>query len=319
MLDVFNLPNNLLSPDTDVQMFVGRLQPSSGLQPSINEVQTWKKPRGIRMLQILCVGGGGGGGGGQSAIAGTNKTGGGGGGSSGLTSLIVPAFYLPDKLYILPGYGGTGGAADTNGITGNPSFIFYYPDSNFQSQNLLATSAGLNSQAGAGVKGAAGSPGTGGGGASAPTITTVQSIGVAAFFGGNSGASGGAAAGAGNSASWTTNAAFLFGGSGGGGSSSVTNGAGGGVTLTSFVGPVTEATPKAAAGGANPGSGGYLLRAPNYHLFGFGGLGSGGVDNAVGAAGGNGAPGCGGGGGGSGTTGGAGGNGGPGFVVITGW
>jgi hypothetical protein len=82
--------------------------------------QQWIKPKGVTMVHMLCIGAGGGGAGGQSSPA--NKGGGGGGGSGGISSLIIPAIFIPDRLNILVGSGG-GGGIGVNGTTGLGSYI----------------------------------------------------------------------------------------------------------------------------------------------------------------------------------------------------
>ena len=64
--------------------------------------QTWTKPRGITMVFMPPIGGAGGGGGGFSAAAGNARGGGGGGGGGNPTRLLVPAFVIPDLLYVQP-------------------------------------------------------------------------------------------------------------------------------------------------------------------------------------------------------------------------
>ncbi len=83
---------------------------------------TWHKPDGCTLLYIICVGGGGGGGTGSlNGISGGSSTttaaGGGGGGAGAICKLIIPAFMLPDTLFIQPGIGGAGAA----GVTGTSS------------------------------------------------------------------------------------------------------------------------------------------------------------------------------------------------------
>ena len=68
--------------------------------------QTWNKPPGISFVQIICVGAGGGGGGGTARREGITTTAATGGGSGAMTSVLLPAYNIPDILYILPGYGG---------------------------------------------------------------------------------------------------------------------------------------------------------------------------------------------------------------------
>jgi len=68
--------------------------------------QPWNKPRNAKFIEIFCVGGGG------AGVAPTlstgTGTGGGGGSSAGIVRGLIPAFLLPDTLYILVGKGGVG-------------------------------------------------------------------------------------------------------------------------------------------------------------------------------------------------------------------
>ena len=325
MLDFFHLINNETNPNVDVQLFTGRLQSSSASLPSFGDAQIWKRPRGITMIHFLTVSGGGSGGGGGSAAAGTSKGGGGGGAPGSIAMMIVPAMFLPDKLYIFPGSGGNSVGAQVAGIGGGNTLIAVLPDPNFNTANLLIMTATSGAVAGGGGAAGAGFGGAGGSAAGAGSLTNGrwgQQFAMGnAFFGGNTGGAG-STSGNGGAVSFLFGSQYIVGGSGGGGSTSSANGTGGGTSGISgsgnFVNPLTEAIPVAAAA-ASPGSGGYLISRPDCPWFVFGGMGAGGVDNAVGSAGGNGAWGSGGGGGGSGTTGGAGGAGGPGFVVVTSW
>lgn len=61
--------------------------------------QKWYKPRGVSMVYMFTIGGGGGGGGGFSRASGA-AGGGGGGGSASSASLLIPAFFVPDILYV---------------------------------------------------------------------------------------------------------------------------------------------------------------------------------------------------------------------------
>jgi len=82
--------------------------------------QTWNKPRNAKMIEIFCLGGGGGGG--QNNL--TNPTGAGGGGSGGIVRGIIPAFLLPDTIYILVGKGGVGSStSNTAGGAGGISYV----------------------------------------------------------------------------------------------------------------------------------------------------------------------------------------------------
>jgi hypothetical protein len=325
MLDFFNLPNNERAPNSDIQIFVGT-GTNSGLSPNLADIHEWKKPRGITMLHILCVGAGGGGGGGFSAAAGSAKGGGGGGGAGALVNLIIPAMFVPDKLYVLPGNGGKGGSAGGAGNFGTTSCVFIYPDANFNPANLLIISASsgttIASAGGAGTAAAGGAGGSGMTAASTPSTCIFAQCGVMGGQPGGGGSAGGAPGANGNNFTHTTPLSNVLPGTGGGGSTSGAPTTSGGVTSftsSGMLGPIKESAPSAAGPGAVGGSGSVILRSPVAPFFVYGGLGAGGSDASVGAPGGNGAWGSGGGGGGSGTTGGAGGDGGAGVVIITGW
>jgi len=81
--------------------------------------QSWIKPRGISMVQILLLGGGGG-----ASVAGAASTaaGGGGGGSSAQSIALFPAAFLPDVLSISVGVGGAGGSGGSGG-SGIASYV----------------------------------------------------------------------------------------------------------------------------------------------------------------------------------------------------
>ena len=86
--------------------------------------QAWNKPRNAKLIQIFCLGAGGGGG--QNALS--NPTGAGGGGSGGLVRGIIPAFLLPDTIYIQVGRGGIGSStANIAGTVGGISYIGLQP------------------------------------------------------------------------------------------------------------------------------------------------------------------------------------------------
>src|SRR5574343_504617 len=84
-----------------------------------NGWMTWQKWPGISMVYMLMIASGGGGGKG----AGGNATvGSGGGGSGGMSRLLIPAWCLPDLLYIRPGTGGAGSTTSANGTIGTQSY-----------------------------------------------------------------------------------------------------------------------------------------------------------------------------------------------------
>lgn len=297
MLDAFDLPTS-----GDIQIFQAN---SNVATTPVIGYQTWKKPRGCKMVYFLLVGGGGGGGGGHSAAAG-NKKGGGGGGSSGvITRACIPAFMVPDTLFAIVGEGGAGGAAMTDGSFGGTTALVMSPRTGSATEAFLQASRGA-----IGAKGTNSVGGAGGTAASAvaESLMSPASLTMYQSIGGRNGASGGAAVSG-------TDAAFantvITGGAGGGGCSSLNaEGAGGSQTgapdfLQNCVG--------GAAGGTNSGPSGSTVWKPFSSQ---GGCGGGGFATGAGGDGGDGGIGSGGGGGGAGTTGGRGGNGGPGIIFI---
>ena len=265
--------------------------------------QTWIKPRGAKLVNIICNGSGAGGGGGfQSA---TTPRGGGAGGATGATArLTINANLLPDILYILPGIGGAGGlggAPATAGSPGQNSFVTLIPSTGSISNVILRSGTagavgGNNGTTSAGLTQAG------------ETISVISNnifanLGTFTFQAGVTAANGGLLTGAG-----ITPSNFVNGGTGGGGQGSS------GAFLTSGVFPGIAVTPVNTNGINGP-----ILYKPTLMLF--GGLGGGGSTSGNGGNGGNGAPGCGGGGGGAstntGVNAGNGGKGGDGFVIIT--
>ncbi len=267
--------------------------------------QTWIKPRGAKLVNIICNGSGAGGGGGRQSAS-TPRGGGAGGGSGATARLTVDAKLLPDILYILPGIGGAGGIGGTTATAGSPgqnSFVTLIPDTGSVSNVVLRSGTAVAQGGGAGTTGGAGAVLAEG--ISVITNSIFANLGTFTFQAGSNGAGGGSVAGnpivANN---------FVLGGSGGGGT-----GTGGGLTVAGVFPGVTG-----AALNTN-GRDGFILYKPILILYGgFGGGGS----SAAGTNGGNGgkgAPGAGGGAGGAssntGVNAGNGGRGGDGFVIIT--
>lgn len=276
--------------------------------------QVWNKPRGITMVHMLCIGPGQGGAGGYSAGGATYAGGGGGGSPGGMSSLVIPAAFLPDILYIYAAGGGLGGIAGSAAGTVPTalSAISAYPVAAALGQ---AGSAYLWSSAAQGTAPGAGtSSGTSPGG----TVTTVWTpvngfLATAGTFS--------AAVGFGGGQSGTPPAAINFYYSsclGLGNAGAITTGsvnfAGGGFVFQSS--EVFLPTVNGGAAGGGRGQDGFAIRQPMCFI---GGAGGGSNFSGTGGAGGNGAIGCGGGGGGGGVVGGAGGNGGPGLGVVTAW
>ncbi len=274
---------------------------------------TWIKPRGVSMIYMMVIGGGGGGGGGFTRAAGNAGGGGGSGGSSGQTCVLVPAFLLPDRLYVQVGAGG-GGVLSGEGTAGSGilSYVGIHP--NTTATNIIAVSGNAAAVGGGTGTGAAvGAAGTAG------TIATIANmplagLGVSFMIAGQAGVAGGAIAGAaGTAIAIPTTGVVSQAGSGGAGTTNA-DFAGGLFTAisNSYLSEQRPATP--AAGTDGHGSGG-----PSLSFFDFGGGGGSSSNAAAGANGGSGGYGSGGGGGGAGTTGGRGGDGGNGIVIIYAW
>src|ERR1043165_5257888 len=152
----------------DVQVFLANNQ-------GINW-QTWSKPRGISMCYMLAISGGGGGGGGFSRSAGNPGGGGGGGGCSGVSRLIVPAYVLPDVLYVQVGRGGAGGVAPGVAEDGTNSYISLGRSS--ASPNAIVL--GGNNAPAKGGAGTAGGVGSGGSASTNPSVVfPVTPLGIA--------------------------------------------------------------------------------------------------------------------------------------------
>lgn len=262
------------------------------------------------MVSILCIGGGGGGGDGfvgEPSAAG----GGGGGGSGGQTSLLVPAFVLPDTLYVSVGNGGE------HGVSGNGSYVCVHPD-------FTANTALLRAREGRpGAVGSATAGGTAGAGASTASIslTSLAGLGIYLSILGQAGTNGGFT-GNGPDNGMPTNGLIVRGGSGGG--SQPADGAlgnsGGHLAGAGIFSTLYRGTGGLAVSNGGNGNNGFI-NTPLFYYGGTGG-GSGGGTSGNGGNGGEGSYGCGGGGGGAartGNTAGIGGKGGDGLVIITCW
>jgi hypothetical protein len=268
--------------------------------------QTWIKPRGAKLVNIICQGSGAGGGGGLQS---TGTRGGGGGGGSGATArLTINANLLPNILYILPGIGGAGGiggAPATSGSSGQNSFVTLIPNTGSVSNVVLRSGTTL---AVGGASGSTVNTATSNG----ETISVIANnifanLGTFTFQAGLAGQGGSTATGGQIS---STN--FVLGGAGGGGV-----GQGGGSPFS-----VAGIFPQAPATALNTnGRNGIILYEPILMLYGGSGGGGSFAAGTNGGNGGDGAPGAGGGGGGAssntGVNAGNGGRGGDGFVIIT--
>lgn len=260
--------------------------------------QTWNKPRNAKMIEIFCLGGGAGG---SINIVGTGaRSAGNGGGAGGIVRGIIPAFLLPDTLYILVGKGGAGSTTNnTAGGVGGISYLGLQPSTS--EQTLICKSSTTNpsnSAVGATI--------------STVSLSAFGNLGLFTAIAGVGASSGGSGAGSSQAALGTS---LVTGGAAGGGKTPSAFAVGGNITSASAVlttqvsGGVTD---------AQDGDSGYGTLIPFCGTGGAGGAGRQG-DSGAGGRGGNGFYGCGGGGaGGSSTaTGTKGGDGGDGLVIIT--
>lgn len=263
--------------------------------------QAWNKPRNAKFIEIFCLGGGAGG---AITSVGAGATAGGlGGGSAGIVRGLIPAFLLPDTIYILVGKGGAGSIGNnTNGGAGGISYVGLQPSTS--EQTLICKSSTLT----------ASGNGTG---------ATISVVGLSAFgnlglftaVAGVNGSSGGTSAptNGGSQAALGTN--LTTGGAGGGGKTAASFGTGGNITAASAI--LTNQV-SGGQGDAAAGNSGYGTLIPFCGTGGGGGAGRVGSTGA-GGRGGDGWYGCGGGGAGGGQTasGTKGGDGGDGLVIIT--
>ncbi len=302
MLTLFSIPNSSLG---NTQIFY-----ANGIS-----WQSWLKPRGATMVQILCIGSGGGGGGGLSGTVASSRGGGGGGGSSTVTRISLKTAILPDLLYIQVGIGGVGGTAGIIGGISSASYVSVLPS--ITTANLILISQ--NNLSGGGAAGTSAGSNAGGAAQTAATAASMIISQLAPFTSviGQAGSASGAItvnSGAIGVAVIALPSVTISGGAGGA-TVGIDNAdfAGGAVTGSGVI-------PNIAGGLAGGGNGqdGIALQKPFVFCGGSGG-GSAGFVGGIGGSGGNGAIGSGGGGGGAGETAGSGGNGGNGLVIITSW
>jgi hypothetical protein len=269
MIDVFNIPTQ---------------QQQTYTLYATGNWQTWNKPRNAKFIEIFCLGGGAGGA--VQAIGTGNATGGAGSGSGGIVRGLIPAFLLPDTLYILVGKGGAGSStSNTAGGQGGISYIGLQPSTS--EQTLICKSSTIAAL------------GNGNGGTiSAVSLSAFGNLGLFTAIAGVNGSSGGtnAPTQGGSQAALGTN--LTTGGAGGGGKTAATFAAGGNITAASSI--LTNQVSGGTTDGQN-GADGYGTLQP---FCGTGGAGGAGKQGATGAGGngGNGFYGCGGGGAGASST-----------------
>jgi hypothetical protein len=318
MLDLNHLPNPTKGK---IDYFYGK---TAVLPGTWGHWEIWEKPRGINMVYITCIGDGSGGGGGATNNSITARGGGAGGSSGGFTTLLIPAIFLPDRLYISVGGGGAGGAPGNPASLGGAGFGSYVSIAPYTALTDIYTvcyaSGGTVSATAASSTATSTAPNIVG----AATIANMLIAGLGNFsaLAGQQGAAGGLFNnGVGGAITYPTTGLLLSGGAGGGGGSS----AGGAVAWTTTTVPAQPSyvyfTGLIGGTAGNPGldgRSGYGIQQPLLSLGGSGG-GSGAANNNTGGNGRPGGIGCGGGGGGAGNPGGTGGAGGPGLVVIQSW
>ena len=263
--------------------------------------QTWTKPAGINFIQIIAVGGGGGGFA-PLAYNGSTRAGGGGGGAGAISSLFVPAYLVPDQLYICTGLGGAGGiGVGAAGSNGGVTYVGWYPNAAASGTSILVANGGSGA-----VSATGGTAGT----ANVSNFPIYQ-FGIKLSINGTAGAS----SPVGTIVSALTPSLRVSGGAAGAGYlSTTTSFAGGNVNM---IGNDTLLNiPGGAAGGAGNAGDGSNGTSDTIRFQFYGGAGGGSSVGGNGGKGGDGGLGCGGGGGGCGSIPGNGGRGGDGFVII---
>jgi hypothetical protein len=251
------------------------------------------------MIEIFCLGGGGGGG--QNNLS--NPTGACGGGSGGIVRGMIPAFLLPDTIYILIGKGGIGTSVVGTGATADISYIGLQPS--ISEQTLICKSSTTG-----GGGGFTNSPGAGAT-ASNVVVSAFGNLGLFTAVAGVAAASASVNGTPGNSLTALTSNIVTGGASGAGRNPSITGVSGGSILQSSVI-----LTSRVNGGqlGSLDGDSGYGVLQP---FCGTGGAGGASVTTGIGGKGGNGWYGCGGGAAGGGTILTKAGDGGDGLVIIT--
>jgi hypothetical protein len=186
---------------------------------------TWTKPRGAKIVRVICVGGGGAGGGAAAAASGENSKGSGGGGGSYGES-VFDASTLTSTVTITVGAGGVG-AVGANGNNGNQSSfgaLVIGRGGVAGSRAASSSSAGFGIAGGAG--GLAGTGQLGGVGGAGENAIGSGTLGVGGSGGSSRMGGGGKGTATGTTGqSITGTVGGLYGGGGGGGLSTSTGAA----------------------------------------------------------------------------------------------
>jgi hypothetical protein len=280
--------------------------------------QYWHKPRGVSMVEIICIGAGGAGGNGQSVAAGVTGVGGGSGGSGSVVTLKIPAFFLPDVLFISVAQESVSRGDSTSSSNGSLTRV---------SIGVTFTANEIVCYASSGGFAAGGASGGAVGNQAAALAIGNMPLGGMGFYTMNRGAigqvgtSGGAAPT--NIAPQTSGIITQIGGAGGSHGASGAGSAGAGYTAEGLFPAIAGGVAGTGGGNAGDGNGHYQRESiiSNLRFMLYGGTGGGSADatGGNGGAGGKGSYGCGGGGGGVGVVGGAGGVGGGGLCIISCW
>jgi hypothetical protein len=295
---------------------------------STTGANTWTKPAGASVVEVVIYGGGGQGGGGDGNAAGTTRIGGSGGGGGAQNMRTFNAADLGSSETVTIGAGGTtGGTGGTNGVgtagqgggvTTFGSYISAYGGGG--GGGGLGSCTGAIFGGGGGGRGSAGLVGAAGtsisNGGSPGVANTATALGGEGGTGSNGNAEyggGGGGAGSCTAVAGGNGGSSLFGGPGGGG--------GGGIKVdntTSLGGPGGAPNSYVAGTGAAHNASGTAGSSSSAGSGAGGGDSNGSGTGTAGGAGGNVGAGGGGGGGGT-TTGGAGGAGGNGYAVVITW
>lgn len=283
-------------------VYNGSNRPTNGFQP-------WIKPPGISFVHIICIGAGAGGSSAFPYSASSGARGGSGGGAGSMNSVFLPAYLVPDTLYINVGIGGAGGAASNVAGTANvaqagtSTYVGFYPAQSAAVSFCMANPGGAGSL----PVGSAGAIGGNGGATATSTFFPISQVGLRNYIGGQAGGTGGQTGAANN-----ITATYRITGGGGGSGNSVGGVVGSGAIINMAGEYALQAISPSPAGqnGAKiqdlikflsaGGTGASSSTTISGSDGGWGGFGSGGGGGSVG-------PGLGG----------AGGNGGDGFVIIT--
>lgn len=278
----------------------------------------WEKPRGAHMIRITCIAGGGGGGSGFSSNTTSSRGGGGGGGSSAISIVTIPAYVLPDRLYVSSGIGGKGGDANPADGTANlgsdgiRSYVCIAQDTGVIYRVCYVDSGKAGTTTPTGVP-------TGGGRGIAGVVASIVDMplafyGIRNFIVGNNGNFGGASST--STLTYPSSGLLLSGGNGGNGGVAVSPASISAPTQTQYN---IFSTLTTSSGSGNNGQPGREIYQPLLSTGGTGGAAN--TSTGSGGRGGDGGFGSGGGGGGAGGAGaaGGGGNGGNGLVIIHSW